>query len=83
MKMDVKRFILIKEKITKLQREKDRAEGALAKTMEEIETKFKVGSFLAAEGLLKKFKVESSKIKAKFEKAFADFEEKWSERLGE
>lgn len=71
----------LKKKVGRLQRERDRAEGALSETMKRIKEEFECSTLEEAETLLKKLKRKEDKAKNKFEEALAKFKEEWSELL--
>ena len=79
--MDAEEFLQLKEKIARLQKEKDRADGALQRVMKEIREKHGVESLQEAENHLQKLELKREKASARFQKAFKSFEEKWSDRL--
>jgi len=79
--MNAKDFLQLKEKIARLQKEKDRADGALQRVMKEIREKHGVESLREAEKQLQKLRTKKEKASARFQKASGEFEEKWSDRL--
>jgi len=79
--MDAKEFLRLKEKIARLQRERDRAEGALQRVMKEMREKHRVESLQDAEKHLQKLESKKDEATARFQAASDKFEEKWSDRL--
>jgi len=79
--MDAKEFLRLKEKIARLQKERDRAEGALQRVMKEFREKYGIEDLQEAEDRLRKLQSKKEKASARFQKASREFEEKWGDRL--
>lgn len=80
--MDARRFLQLREKIVGLQRERDRAEGALERVMLNLRENYGVESLDDAEAFLKKLRKKAEKAEKTFDEVLSSFEEKWSDRLG-
>jgi predicted nucleic acid-binding Zn-ribbon protein len=81
MTVDLKRYQYLKESVDDLQRESDRAEGALTQLMKELKAEFDCNSLDEAESLLKKTVKEVKQAEQTFEDAVDEFEEEWKHVL--
>lgn len=77
----IKRYQEIKAKAEKLQREADRAAGIAEAKKAELKNEFGCNSLKEAKELLKQYETEEKETRAEFEKALADFEENWGDKL--
>ena len=82
MAVDLKKFEQLKSKADKLERDKARAEGALAQTLKRIEDEFGCRSLAEAERLLKQMEKEAEAAEQAYNKAMDEFEAEWGEELG-
>ena len=73
--IDIQRYQKLKKQLGDLQREKDRAEGALAQLMKELHSEFDCNTLEKAEALLKETAVKVRKAEEAFEEAMEEFEE--------
>lgn len=78
---DLKELTDLKKKVEKLQRESDRAEGALSEIKKQLKKEFDCDSLSAAKKLLITLEKKESKAKAKFTKALESFKEEWKDLL--
>jgi hypothetical protein len=78
---DLNDVLELKKRVEKLQRDADRAAGALAQTLAQLKSEFGCSSLEAAEALLKKAKTDEQKAQVAFDTALAAFEEEWGEAL--
>jgi len=75
------RYQKLKGKADELQREADRAEGALEQLMDKLKDEFDCETLEEAEKLSKKLEKEAKKAEEDFETAIDMFEEKWGDVL--
>ena len=80
--IDLSRYKSLKAEVDKLQRETDRAEGALAQLMKRLQSEYNCKTLEQAEKQLKKLQKESQAAEDEYNEALSDFEEQWSEMLG-
>lgn len=71
----------LKQKVDRLQRESDKAAGALEQLKSQLRKEFECSSLEEAKSLLAKLEREEVKAKKEFETAMAEFEVKWSSVL--
>ena len=83
MAIDLEQYQKLKDKVDKLQRESDRAEGALEEVMKELASEFKCDSLSQAEKLATKLRKESDEAEKDYQEALDKFEEKWEDVLNE
>ena len=83
MAIDLKRYERLKTDVDRLQRDADRAEGALAQLMGRLEKEHDCATLQDAETLLKKLQAKEKAAEEKFATALAEFEEEWSDVLSE
>ena len=81
--MDVRRFESIKGRIEQLQREQNKAEGALDQLIAEMETKYGCKDVRHAEKVLVKKTVEAEDAEKEYKEALSKFEEDWGHLLRE
>jgi len=79
--IDVKEFQRLQDKVARLQREADKAEGALAEQMKRLKTEHGCESIEQAEKLLAELTEEQEAAEKQFSKASAKFEKRWKEEL--
>ncbi len=73
----------LKRKIAALQRDKDKAEGALEQTLAKLKEDFSVDSIKAAKALLEELEKKRNKAFSKYQLEKKAFEEKWSDVLSD
>lgn len=78
---DLEKFAALKKKVTTLQRDADKAQGALDRLQAELAEEFECETIEAAEKLLKRLVKEEKAAGKAFSKALTKFEEDWSEDL--
>ena len=83
MSIDLKKYDRLKTKAERLQREADRAEGALEQLMYRLESEHGVNTLADAEKLLKRREREAAKAESEFGDALEAFEGQWGEVLDE
>ncbi len=81
MTISVEKYNRLKTTVDRLQREHDRAEGALAQQMERLESDFGCKTLKAAEAKAKKLEAEAAGAEREYGEALSEFEEKWSNVL--
>ncbi len=81
--IDLKQYNELKKKVDRLQRDADRAQGALDKLMDELKDEFSCGTLEEAEKMLAGLEKKAEKAERDYVRKLAAFEEKWSEVLGE
>lgn len=69
-------FLRLKKEVDRLQREKDKADGAIDQLMKELE-QFGCSSLEEAKQLLKKLEREERETERKFTKLFKRFNKRW------
>ena len=80
--IDVKRFNELKTRVDKLQRDKDRAEGALAQLMERLKSEHGCGTIEEAEAKLSDLRKKTAAKERVYNQALGEFEQDWSASLG-
>ena len=76
MPIDLDRYKKLKADVDRCQREADRAEGALAQTMERLADEFGCKTLKAAEAKAKKLAAEAEEAEQEFAGKLDEFEEK-------
>jgi hypothetical protein len=71
---DIKRFIELKEKVARLERESERASGALGQLMQQLKEEFDCESVEEAKRLEKKLCREQNTLEEKLEKKIIQLE---------
>ena len=79
--IDLKEFQRLKNKVTELQRDADKAEGALAEQMKRLKDEYGCESLERAEGLLAELTEEQEAAEKQYAKASTKFEKRWGEEL--
>ena len=77
MTIDLEQYQEMKDKIDKLQRDKDRAEGALSEMMKELNDKYECTTIEEAEQLALQLKREARQLEKDYEEAMEQFQAKW------
>jgi len=75
---ELEELVELKDKIDQLQRESDRAAGALEQVMGRLKKEFKCKTLQEAERKLKTLDKKATKAEADFREAMEELEEKWS-----
>lgn len=75
--MDVKRYTELKGQVDRLQRDHDRAEGALSGLMVRLKTEHDCDTLEEAQAKLKQLEAKTQKAEKQFEEALGRFEEEW------
>lgn len=83
MGMSIEDFNALRDQVSKLQSQVDRAEGALQQTMETLKEEFGCETIEEAEKLAEQMRKETEALESKFEKAKEAFDAKWEEVLVE
>ena len=81
MTIDVERYQKLKDNVDRLQREADRAEGALDQLMVKLKEDYGCDTIEEAETKAAKLGKAATKAEVLFETAFAKFRVKWAEVL--
>ena len=81
--MNLKRFTALKQKAEDAQREADKAQGALDQLKERLKKEFQCCSLKDAESLLRNLEKEEKEAEREFDKALAEFEDKFGSVLEE
>lgn len=76
-----KKFIDLKDRVSKAQEEAAQATGALDQITERLEQEFNCSTIEEAESFLKKLEKKAEKENKEFETALEEFEDEWKERL--
>lgn len=71
----------LKDKVTRLQRDRDRASGALEEAMKSLKEEFGCRSLEEAEEKLEQMKIEEEESRKRFETGMAEFNRTWAEVL--
>ena len=79
--IDLKEFQRLQDKVARLQREADKAEGALAEQMRRLKDGHGCESIEQAEQLLGELEEEQVAADKQFAKAAETFERRWKEEL--
>ena len=79
--IDLKEFQRLQDKVARLQREADKAEGALAEQMKRLKDDHGCESVEQAEKLLATLEKEQIAAEKQFTKAADKFEQRWKEEL--
>jgi predicted nucleic acid-binding Zn-ribbon protein len=77
------RYKQLADKVEKLQRDHDRAEGALSQLMGRLKSEFSCDTLDAAEKKLKKLEKEAATKEKEFDLALDEFESDWKETFDE
>lgn len=81
MAIDVKRYQHLKQEAEELQRQADRAHGALDGVMKQLKEEFDCDTLEEAEERQKELQKEAKKAEKTFNEALEDFEDKWGSVL--
>ena len=81
MPIDVQKFEQLKARVDKLQREKDRAEGALSQLTERLQTEYDCETVDDAKQKLADLKKKSATKEKSYGQALAVFDKSWSENF--
>jgi hypothetical protein len=81
MTIDLKKFESLRSKVSKLQRQVDRAGGALSQVMRKLQEEFDCESTEDAGKLKGKMGGEVEKAEKSFNKSMSSFEEEWGSIL--
>lgn len=73
----VEKFTRLKKQVVRVQREADKAQGALDEIMKRLRKEFGSKTLVEAEKLLKRFTKEEKELERQFTKDFRSFEKKW------
>jgi len=73
------RYLSLKKKVESAQQEADQAEGAEKEVMKQIKDEFGCNTLNDAKRTLKQERKKEADSKAKFDTAFEQFEEDWSD----
>ena len=79
--MNLEAYQELNQMIEDLQRKADRANGAIGQLLTTLKKDFDCSSFRKASELLKQLEKEKAVIVKDYNKAVADFEEKWRDKL--
>lgn len=79
--MDLPRLAMLKEKVATLQREADRAQGALSQALERLKHEYDCESVEAAERVLERMRKKVGRLEREYEEAQDAFSRKWAEVL--
>jgi len=79
--MDLKRYEQLKGQVDRLQRDHDRAEGALSGLMARLKAEHGCDTLEEAQAKLKQLEAKAEKAEKQFEEALEQFEEEWAEKL--
>ena len=79
--MKINRYEELKGRVDKLQRDHDRAEGALSELMGRLKEKHDCKTLKAAENKLEGMEGKVAKMEGDFDRAVDEFEEEWGEAL--
>ena len=83
MTIDIKQYEQLKRRVETLQREHDRAEGALGQLMTKLADEHGCETLDDARAKAKQLKVDAEAAESEYDAALAEFEEKWGDRLAE
>ena len=78
--MTPRELLDLKDERDKLQREADRAEGALQQIRERLQQEFEVSSLKEAERLLRKLEKEEQEAEREAEEKLTEYQEKWGSK---
>jgi len=81
MTIGLREYEKLKDTATRLQREADKAEGAHAEQLKQLQDKYDCSTVKEAEQLLKTLTVQVNASEAKFKKLLNKFEDDWSDIL--
>ena len=79
--IDLKRYEQLKQEVGRVQRDKDRAEGALSQLMARLKSEFSCDTLDQAKRSLAKMNKERDRTEKTLEDSMAEFEEKWGDQL--
>lgn len=79
--IDLKRYNELKNRVAELEREANRAEGALAQVMEKLSEEFECKSLKQADRLVAKLEKEAKEAEDEYDEAMKQFEKQWDDRL--
>ncbi len=83
MTISVKRYQELEAKVSRLQREQDRAEGALEEQNRRLKKDHDCDSISMAEKKLKKLDRKTAEAETAFEDSLVEFESEWGDKLKE
>jgi uncharacterized protein YqiB (DUF1249 family) len=81
MTVGLREYEQLKSTATRLQREADKAEGAHAEQLKQLEDKYECSTVKEAEQLLKALTKQVNESEAKFKKLLNKFEDDWADIL--
>jgi len=81
MSTDLEKYLQLKRQAEAANQQADKAEGALEMELSRLQKEFHCDSIEQAEKRLRIKSRKRDKSKKKFERAIADFEKKWGEKL--
>ena len=81
MPIDLARYKQLKTEVDELQREINKAEGALEQLTERLQSEFGCKTLEQAEKLLRKMQKEAKQAEDEYNEALSEFEEQWLEVL--
>jgi heme oxygenase len=79
--MTPKEYLKLKQEVESLQREVDRSAGRLQSLKERLKKEHGCSNLKAAQLLLKKLEKQEREQEKKINRALADFEHRWDEKL--
>lgn len=79
--MELDRYNQLKSNVDRLQREKDRAEGALSKLKERLQREYGIKSIKGAKSAVTRLKAEVKQAEGDFSSKLDEFEREWGEKL--
>lgn len=79
--MTTKEFLKMKAQVERLQKESDRARGALDQLYKTLKEEFDVDDLRAAKKLLRELEEQSEKASVRFVRAAERFQERWGDEL--
>jgi predicted translin family RNA/ssDNA-binding protein len=78
---DLERYSELRDRITKMRREADKASGALESLLARLKEEFGCKTLEEAEELLKETQDQLAELEQTFNKSLHKFEKKWSDAL--
>ncbi len=81
--MNLECYEALKRKVDRLQRDHDRAEGALDELLAQLKADHNCDSVAQADKLLKRLGKEEKRLCSEFEQVVEEFETEWAEQLDE
>lgn len=80
--MNLRRYTQLKEKAERLQRDADKAQGALEQVKEQISKEFGCQTIKAAKALAEELQAELEQTEQKYEQQLTRFEKEWGDEIG-